>query len=121
MKAKTFSTVNTILNLSAVAVVVAIAFTWGSPVLMKLAAPNAAIERVCSQTKGCRGITISSFWDQEAERYEPVARVNISSMSDQDKQIIINGVRQSIEDAARFNPVFGPRFRNMKVTFNYVR
>lgn len=42
-------------------------------------------------------------------------------MSESDKNNLMNEVRRAFENAAGRNPVFGYRFKNVAVMFNYAK
>lgn len=121
METKIFNSINLALKLLTVVVLLAITFTWGTPVLMSPSYPQAEMARLCAQTKGCRKVAVTSQWNTAKSRYQPVVEVFFNSMSDQDRNNLMTEVRRAFDAAASRNPVFGYRFRNVVVLFNYAK
>ncbi len=121
MNTQNFTNINLALNLLAAVVLLAIAFTWGAPALMSPSYPQAEMARLCAQTKGCRKVAVTSQWNPAKSRYQPVVEVFFNSMSDQDRNNLVTEVRRAFDAAASRNPIFGYRYRNIVVLFNYAK
>ena len=121
MNTNNFKAINLALHLNAAAILLLIVFTWAAPVLMAPSYPKAEISTLCSQTRGCRKIAVTSQWNPEKSRYQPTVHVQFNSMSESDKNNLMNEVRRAFENAAGRNPVFGYRFKNVAVMFNYAK
>lgn len=119
MNKETYKTLHISLNIASIVLVLLIIWQWGAvgPLRVAYHGIEPVLAKTCKQTRGCRNIVLGTQWSTARKRYEPFAKIMISSMSDTDKQNLAAQVQQSFNEEAGRSLFYRSNLRSPGVSF----